>query len=92
MPVYVDSMRARYGRLILCHMLADTVEELNAMAARIGVNERWLQKRPVPHYDICLTKKKAALEAGATLIDRRAVARLTRRLRHQDEAQAQEVP
>lgn len=86
MAVYVDTMRARYGRLVLCHMLADTLEELNRMADRIGVARRWLQTRPVPHYDICLAKKKAALEAGAALIDRRAVAQLTRRLRLQGSA------
>lgn len=40
MTVYVGDMRAKYGRLILCHMVADTDAELHAMAARIGVARR----------------------------------------------------
>jgi hypothetical protein len=32
MTVYVDDMRARYGRLILCHMLASSDAELHDMA------------------------------------------------------------
>lgn len=68
MTVYVDNMRARFGRMIMCHMAADTEEELLAMADRIGVNRRWLQKPPKAswvHFDISLTKRALAIEAGA---------------------------
>lgn len=55
MTVYVDNMRAPYGRMLMCHMIADTVDELHRMADRIGVARRWYQG---DHYDICLAKKK----------------------------------
>jgi hypothetical protein len=60
--VYVDDMRARYGRMIMCHMLADTPAELHAMADRIGVARRWFQnKASTPHYDIALSKRALAV-------------------------------
>ena len=65
MPCYVDDMRAKYGRLIMCHMVGDTDAELHAMADRIGVARRWFQG---DHYDICLTKRAMAVAAGAVEI------------------------
>ncbi len=75
MTVYVDDMRAKFGRMIMCHMLADTDAELHAMAARIGVARRWHQKAGTPHshYDICLSKRALAVKLGAIEIDRRGV-------------------
>lgn len=65
MTVYVDDMRAPFGRMIMCHMVDDTEAELHAMAARIGVARRWYQG---DHYDVCLTKRQAAVSAGAVEI------------------------
>ncbi len=78
MTVYVDSMRSPYGRLVMCHMLADTDEELHAMADKIGVARRWHQKagRPHSHYDICMSKRAIAVRLGAVEISRRAVAEI----------------
>jgi hypothetical protein len=60
--IYVDDMRAKYGRLIMCHMLSDSNDELNEMADKIGVARKWHQG---DHYDICLTKKALAIKNGA---------------------------
>jgi hypothetical protein len=78
MPVYVDNMRARYGRLVMCHMLADSDPELLAMADRIGVARRWHQYPGTPrsHFDICQTKRAAAVAAGAREITMREAAAL----------------
>ena len=73
MTVYVDDVRHRFGRMVMCHMWADTLEELHAMADAIGVSRRWFQEPPKAswhHYDIALAKKALALERGATLTDR----------------------
>ncbi len=74
MAVYVDSAENRFVRLKMCHMVADTPEELHAMADKIGVARRWYQFPPVasfPHYDICKAKRAMALRYGAQEIDRR---------------------
>lgn len=80
MPVYVDNMRARFGRMVMCHMWADTREELFAMADKIGVARRWFQRPSsvdLPgmsasweHFDIALTKRAAAVRNGAVETDK----------------------
>ncbi len=56
--VFVDDMRAPYGRMLMCHLIADTDEELHAMAARVGVARRWFQDRSrYHHYDLSLGKR-----------------------------------
>jgi len=79
MAVYVDDMRAPFRRMIMCHMLADTVEELHAMADKIGVNRKWFQG---DHYDICISKRTLAVKYGAVEITMReaVVVRRTFRL------------
>jgi hypothetical protein len=68
MTVYVDDMKAKFGRMVMCHMIADTDAELHAMADKIGVSRRWHQKPPKAsssHYDIALSKRALAVAAGA---------------------------
>lgn len=69
--VYVDDMRAKFGRLVMCHMLADSDDELHAMAAKIGVARRWWQSPENTggsHYDIALSKRALAVQHGAVEI------------------------
>ncbi len=74
--VYVDDMRAPFGGMIMCHMIADTTEELNEMADRIGVKRRWIQDAGTykEHYDIAVAKRKKAVRAGAREITQRELA------------------
>ena len=63
MAVYIDSFNAPYGRMLMCHMIADTKEELLEMADKIGVQRKWIQKEGThhEHFDVCLSKKKKAI-------------------------------
>ena len=83
MSVYVDSMRAQFGRMVMCHMMADTSEELHAMADRIGVARRWCQHPGTAreHYDIALSKRALAVKYGAVEIGPREVGEMLRKRR-----------
>ncbi len=64
MAVYVDRPAYHYGRMVMCHMIADTPDELHAMVDRIGVNRRWFQTPPAAsfwHYDIAKVKRALAI-------------------------------
>jgi len=68
MSVYVDAAVYRFGRMIMCHMIGDTPDELHAIADQIGVARRWFQQPPKAsfwHYDIAKSKRVLAVEAGA---------------------------
>lgn len=80
--VHVDTMRAPYGRLILCRMIADSEAELHAMADAIGMPRKWYQGN---HYDICLTKRTKAVAAGAQEISLRQCGAMVARRRESDE-------
>jgi len=68
MPVYVDTARHPFRGYVMCHMIADSLDELHAMADKIGMERRWFQAPPKashPHYDIPENKRAKALRLGA---------------------------
>jgi hypothetical protein len=82
--VYVDASLYGFGRMTMCHMIADTPAELHAMADRIGVARRWFQQPPKAsfwHYDIAKSKRALAVAAGAIEVDRGALVEAIRRIR-----------
>lgn len=81
MTVYVDDVRHHFGRMVMCHLWADTETELLAMVDRIGVDRSWIQGHPTlskgkhrdaswVHFDISLGMKAKAIAAGALLTDK----------------------
>lgn len=52
-------------------MFADTLDELHAMAKRIGLKIDWFQNERVPHYDLNTSKRYEALRAGVLSLTRR---------------------
>ena len=78
MTVYVDEAKHPYGRMMMCHMIADTTDELLAMADRIGVQRKWLQKvgTRYEHFDTSKGKRAEAVKAGALEVTSRELGRL----------------
>lgn len=81
MTVYVDDVRHQFGRMVMCHMWADTDEELLKAADMVGVARKWIQGHPTlsfgkhrnaswVHFDISLSCKAKALAFGAVLTDK----------------------
>lgn len=75
MSVFVDDMRAGYGRMKMCHMIADTTDELLAMVDAIGVQRKWIQDAgtATEHFDVALSKRALAIENGAIPITMKEV-------------------
>ena len=83
MAVYVDNMKVGYGRMKMCHMIADTTDELLAMADRVGVARRWLQHSGThrEHFDVCMAKRALAVKAGAIEVTMRDIGLMLRERR-----------
>lgn len=84
MTVYVDDMylypmgeftNPRTGRKMkMSHMVADTSDELHAMADNIGLARQHYQG---DHYDVSMSLRRKAIEAGAVAITWRELGRIT---------------
>ncbi|MGI8677234.1 MAG: DUF4031 domain-containing protein [Jatrophihabitans sp.] len=89
MSSYVDTVRS-YPRAGLrfsdyCHLLADTPEELHAMAARIGMPRVAFQDHPWRwHYDVPAHLRALAVEFGAREVTMHDVGDLLKRRRLTD--------
>jgi hypothetical protein len=73
--VYIDDMHrypmGRFGRMKMSHMIADTEDELHAMAARIGIARKWHQG---DHYDVSKSRRELAIQYGAKPVTMRELA------------------
>ena len=84
MTVYIDGARNGFGRMVMCHMLADTPAELHAMADAIGMKRHWYQspdKASFPHYDLSITRRRLAVEKGAKELTRQELSAHMKRVK-----------
>lgn len=71
MPVYVDNERIPWRGREWCHLVADSLDELHAFAATLGLRRAWFQGRAsYPHYDVTMSVRTRALALGALNADR----------------------
>jgi hypothetical protein len=61
-----------------CHMFSDSLDELHAFAARIGLRRAWFQDGRFPHYDLNEWRRRMAVKAGVVELDRRAAVEMWR--------------
>lgn len=87
--VYVDDFYESgitYRGMKMCHMIADTNEELMDMATKIGVKTKWIQNAGTnrEHFDIAFSKRKLAIRLGAKEIGMRELAKMTKERRYNE--------
>jgi hypothetical protein len=67
------------------HMQADTLDELHAMADKLGLRRSWFQSKPDrpwhDHYDLTRSKRDEAVVLGAIQLTWREAARRNRGVR-----------
>lgn len=80
MAVYVDNAAVPARGKKWFHMTADTLAELHAFAARIGLKRCWFESGRHKHYDVTAQQRQAAIEAGALAVRSREVVLACRRL------------
>jgi hypothetical protein len=83
MATYVDTVRSYPGKGLrfteFCHLLADTREELQAMADALGIPHRFFQDHPWRwHHDIPEHLRARAIELGAREVTMHEVGALLR--------------
>lgn len=93
MAVYVDDAVTLWRDRRWAHLMADTVTELHAMAARLGIPMRAFQNRTSgAHYDVTAEVRLRAIALGAIAIsrhrDRELVRAVIRRAREQGRGEA----
>lgn len=83
MTVYVDNFFQGWHRMQMCHMVADSREEMAAMADLIGLQRRWIQHAGTPkeHYDVSRAKRELAVQYGAQEITVRQLGTMVARRR-----------
>lgn len=71
MTVYVDDAVTLWRGLRWAHLMADSLDELHALAAELGLPRRAFQdKASGAHYDVTAAMREHAIELGAVPISR----------------------
>lgn len=62
----------------MCHMVADSREELLEMVDKIGISRKHIQNKGTyrEHFDICKSKRELAVKNGAVEISYKEMGRL----------------
>jgi hypothetical protein len=82
--VYVDRASNAFRGMVMSHLIADSFDELHAMADALGLRRAWFQASPpasFPHYDIAQSKRALAVKLGAIECSREELVAHMARLR-----------
>jgi hypothetical protein len=80
MAVYVDDKMMPYGRMKMCHVGADTTEELLDMMDKLKIDRQHLQYPGTwkEHFDVSQAKRRQAVKLGAKEVTSKELIRILR--------------
>lgn len=82
MSVYVDNERNDFRGMKMCHLVADTLDELHEFADKLHLRREWFQPDVnMPHYDISQGKRRLAVNYGAIEVNRMQLVEMIRKFR-----------
>lgn len=86
MSVYVDEMQTcissrKWPYSKACHLVADSVTELQEFAQLMPLHSSWFQSESVPHYDLTTRMRQRAIRLGAIEVTQKQFVRITRKYR-----------
>lgn len=82
MAVYADREQIPWRGKIWCHLVADSLDELHAFAAALGLKRSWFQDRAsYPHYDITMSVRERAIKRGAVSVGKSEMLQAARKLK-----------
>lgn len=88
MSVYVDFLRpcvpnGQFRWTRSAHLFSENVDELHAMARRIGLKREWFQNESgkLPHYDLNPARWAKAIAAGCLFLPRKEAVAMWRKIK-----------
>jgi hypothetical protein len=79
--VYIDDAFVPDGKgRTFCHLMADSSQELEAFARRLGIPQAWKHN---DHYDIVAAKRQWVIRNGARPVKPEALVEIRRKLRRE---------
>ena len=86
--IQVDNGRWPMGRMLMCHLIADSHEELETAADALGLRRSYIQHAHTwkEHLDVSQSKRTLAVQQGAREITQREFARILTGRREREKA------
>lgn len=82
MTSYVDDAAILFKGKLRYHLTADSVAELHAFCAAVGINKCWFHRKSLyPHYDVTGEQRNQAIQSGALAVTQRELVALAKKLR-----------
>lgn len=69
--VFIESRQTKLDKMSMSRMFADSTDELDQMAVRLGLDPAWKRHEltPVEHFLVTNEKRRVAVRNGAVLLD-----------------------